>query len=47
MFVEQVPMKMLCISSAFENKIMEEPKKIILFTFSLALAYNGISIMVF
>ena len=45
--VEEVPIKIYCISSAAENIIMENLQKISIYMFSVALAYNGISIIVF
>ena len=40
-------MKIYCISSATENILMEVSLKIPNFLFSVALAYNGISIIIF
>ena len=45
--VEEVPMKIYCISSVTENIAMEVPQKIPVYTFSVTLAYNGISIIIF
>ena len=45
--IEEVPMKIYCISSATENIVMEVPEKISIYTFSVALAYNEISIIIF
>ena len=45
--VEEVSLKMYSISSATKNIIMEVPQKIPFFTFSVALACNGISIILF
>ena len=42
-----VPMKIYCIPSTTENIIMEVPQKISIHKFSVALAYNGISIKIF
>ena len=46
-FVEEVPQNMYCIPSATENILMEVPQKIRIYTFSVTLAYNGISITIF
>ena len=45
--IEEVLTNIYCISSATENIIMEVPQKIPIYTFSVALAYNGISIVIF
>ena len=45
--IEEVPQKIYCISCATENIIMEVPQKISIYAFSVALAYNGISILIF
>ena len=44
--IEEVPMKIYCISSATKNIVMEVPQKISIYTLLVALAYNGISIKI-
>ena len=46
LIVEKVPMKMFCIPSAIKDILMEVPLKILQMTSSMALAYNGIPIVV-
>ena len=45
--VEEVPMKFYCILRATGNIRMEVTQKIKMYTFLVALAYNGISIIIF
>ena len=45
--VKQVPIKIYCFSSATENIIMEMLRKISIYMFSVALAYNVISLIIF
>ena len=45
--LKEVPMKILCISRAAENIILQVPQKMPIYTFLVALSFNGMSIIIF